>query len=62
MKACAAAYLVDLMARNDCVREAAKEAGTTRQHLYKLLETHGLHDRKPQTRCDGNAAWRGLGD
>ena len=62
MVECARVYLADLTQRNASVRAAAAEAGMCTQALYKLLERHGLHARKPVQKCKGNTAWQALGE
>lgn len=66
------AYLLDLMrATGGLVSEAARVSGLNRQHLYRVLQLHGVPHavkRRPERPTPmpgrranrGNAAWRAL--
>lgn len=53
-------YLEELLHRHHgSVNQAAKEAGKSRQHMYKLLERYGvkLKAKKAKPHRYGNAVW-----
>ena len=62
MRACARAYLSELLERHPDARAAAAAAGVNRTHFYVLLKRHGLHEPFDIATRYGNAEWRGLED
>lgn len=58
-------YLLSvLQAAGNNITEAARLAGKSRKHIYRLIRQSGLHrSHNPPGRkvTDGNEAWRALG-
>lgn len=59
--AAARAYLEDVLATSSSVIAAARRAGVSRSHLYKLAGRLGVPmNKRPQAQNRGNSEWQAL--